>query len=215
LHSSSLAYSLSLRHGSSRQSSFIIRPASRAALRESPTPLVFISAGEWDPDTRTGMTEWASMFPEKGFTCIQTDLTMPESPAEDSEALMHHFETQLRSNIRLTMSAFPPVIFARASAGLIAQTYISSNPASGLFLVSPPPTNAAVHEKGLLPTPLKEFDFEPRFPIAVMASSAEMDVLQRESRLATDEGVDRLTVQSVDGQEAFVKADTWLDELGI
>ncbi|KZP12019.1 hypothetical protein FIBSPDRAFT_670129, partial [Athelia psychrophila] len=196
-------------------SSFVVRPASRAALRESPTPLVFVSAGEWDPDTRTGMTEWASMFPEKGFTCIQTDLTMPESPPADSAALMHHFETQLRSDIRLAMSAFPPVIFARASACLIAQAYISSNPASGLFLVSPPPTNAAVSERGLLPTPLEEFDFEPRFPIAVMAPPAEMDVLARDSRLAADAGVDRLAVHSVDGQEAFAAAETWLDELGI
>lgn len=42
------------------------------------------------------MREWASMFPEKGFTCIETDLTMPESPASDSEALMHHFEDRER-----------------------------------------------------------------------------------------------------------------------
>lgn len=36
------------------------------------------------------------MFPEKGFTCIETDLTMPESPASDSGALMHHFEDRER-----------------------------------------------------------------------------------------------------------------------
>lgn len=111
------------------------------------------------------------------------------------------------------MTAFPPVIFARSSACLIAQTYISSNPATALFLISPPPTND--NTKGRLPTRLKEFDFEPKFPIAVMASPTEMNVLTRESRLAKDEGVDKFTVENTEGQDAFVRAETWLDELGI
>lgn len=55
--------------------------------------LLVLTAG-W----RGSMTEWASMFPEKGFTCIQTDLTMPESPPADSAALMHHFETRERTS---------------------------------------------------------------------------------------------------------------------
>lgn len=176
------------------------------------------------------MNVFASMFPEKGFTCIQTDLTMPSSPAVDSEALMHHFESrkhssasklaahtihiniELSKDIRLAAIPFPPVLFARASACIIAQTYISSNPATGLFLISPPPTNTAA--KGPLPTVLKEFDFEAKFPIAVMASSKDMDIL-KESRLGSDIGVDKIEVAKVDGQEAFVAIEQWLDELGI
>lgn len=34
------------------------------------------------------------MFPEKGFTCIETDLTMPEETVTDSDALMQHFESR-------------------------------------------------------------------------------------------------------------------------
>ena len=39
--------------------------------------------------------DFASMFPEKGFTCMQSDLSMPESIVADSEALMHHFESRM------------------------------------------------------------------------------------------------------------------------
>jgi hypothetical protein len=104
------------------------------------------------------------------------------------------------------------VIFARSSASLIAQTYISSNPASGLFLISPPPSNSV--SKIILPTPLKEYDFEPKFPMAVMASRQEME-LYKESRLGRDPGVDKIEVENVEGQEAFVAIEQWLDELGI
>jgi len=159
------------------------------------------------------MTTFASIFAEKGFTCIECDLSMPDNSVANSETLMHHFESQLSSDIRLAGIPFPPVIFARSSASLIAQTYISSNPASGLFLISPPSSNLV--SKGLLPTPLPEFNFEPKFPIAVMASRQEMDLLKEESRLGGDPEVDKIEVENVEGHEAFVAIEHWLDELGI
>lgn len=179
------------------------------------------------------MTAFASMFPEKGFTCIETDLTMPDNAVTDSAALMHHFESrsrlsyccsvvwltlpssELASDIRLAAIPFPPVIFARGSASLVAQTYISSNPASGLFLISPPVSNAEPDVKASLPTPLKEFDFEPKFPIAIMAKPKEMQAIKAKSRLGQDPGVDRIEVDDVEGQKAFVAIDQWLDELGV
>jgi len=105
------------------------------------------------------------------------------------------------------------VIFARSSACLIAQTYISSNPASGLCLISPPPSNFA--SKAFLPTPLQEFDFEPKFPIAIMASQQEMSLFKKESRLGGDFGVDKIEIENTESQEAFVAIEQWLDELGI
>lgn len=54
------------------------------------------------------------------------------------------------------------------------QAYTGSNSATGLT-----PTNASAKEQ-LLPTPLKEFDYEPRFPIAVMAPPVDMDIFKRE-----------------------------------
>ena len=121
--------------------------------------------------------------------------------------------SELSSVIRLATIPFPPVIFARGFASLIAQFYISSNPASGLFLISPPSSNSA--SKGLLPTPLKEFDFEPKFPISIMATRKDMDVLRTESRLGGDLGVDKIEVENLEGQEALMAIENWLDELGI
>jgi hypothetical protein len=175
------------------------------------------------------MTAFASMFPEKGFTCLECDLSMPDNSVANSETLMHHFESrrwsiyiyfacltylpELSSDISLAGIPFPPVIFARSSASLIAQTYVSSNPASGLFLISPPSSNLVL--KGLLPTPLREFDFEPKFPIAIMASRQEMDLLKEESRLGRDPEIDKIEVENVEGHEAFLAIRHWLDELGI
>jgi hypothetical protein len=118
----------------------------------------------------------------------------------------------LSSAIRLAAISFPPVIFARSSACLISQTYISSNPASGLFLISPPPSNSA--SLGHLPTPLKEFDFEPKFPMAIMASLQELDML-KESRLGRDSGIDQIEMENKEGHEAFTAIEQWLHELGI
>lgn len=92
--------------------------------------------------------------------------------------------------------------------------YISSNPATGLVLISPIPTNAAL-PKTLLPTKLKEFDYEPKFPIAILATPKEMTRFRKESRLGEDPGVDMLTVEDVDSQQAFVEIQKWLDDIGI
>jgi len=47
-----------------------------------------------------------------------------------------------------------------------------------------------------------------------MASRQEME-LYKESRLGRDPGVDKIEVENVEGQEAFVAIEQWLDELGI
>ena len=132
----------------------------------------------------------------------------------------------MASHIRLLAIPFAPVIVARAGGTLIAQTYISSHPASALLLVSPPPSNSALFTptsaldtppKPLLPTPLPEFNFEPRFPVAVLATAQEQAVLERENRLWKDLDVDRMVVENdsaLVGQEGLLKIEQWLDELG-
>ena len=127
--------------------------------------------------------------------------------------------TELASHIRLLMIPFAPIIVARGAGTLIAQTYISSYPASALLLISPPPSNSvlAASDKSLLPTALPEFDFEPRFPVAIMATQQERSVLERENRLWKDPDVDKLVVRdetTLTGQEGLVKIEQWLDELG-
>ncbi|KAI0659916.1 hypothetical protein C8Q70DRAFT_982550 [Cubamyces menziesii] len=131
--------------------------------------------------------------------------------------LMPTCSTELASHIRMLAIPFAPVIISRAGATLIAQTYISSHPATGLLLISPPPSNASVPQS-LLPTPLEEFIFEARFPCAILCAEAEQSRLAAESRLWKDPGVDKIVVQDEDavvGQQGVVQIEQWLDELGI
>lgn len=48
-----------------------------------------------------------------------------------------------------------------------------------------------------------------------MGTSKEMETFKRESRLGKDEGVDIITVNDLEGQEAFVKMEQWLDDMGV
>ncbi|PIL23075.1 hypothetical protein GSI_14383 [Ganoderma sinense ZZ0214-1] len=166
------------------------------------------------------MSRCASWFAEKGFTSLELDLGRP-ADASTSEALMKHYEFELASHIRLLAIPFAPVIVARGAGTLIAQTYISSYPASALLLISPPPSNSALAasdtDKSLLPTALPEFDFEPRFPVAVMATKQERPVLEKENRLWKDPDVDKMVVEdeaALTGQEGLARIEEWLDELG-
>ncbi|PCH34994.1 hypothetical protein WOLCODRAFT_133680 [Wolfiporia cocos MD-104 SS10] len=209
-----------MRHSST---AYVLRSPPPSAPREVPTPLVFVSASKWDPRTRQGMRTLASMFAERGFTCLEVDLAPPES-ISTSESLMQHFEDELSSHIRLTAIPFAPIILARGTGALIAQTYISSHPASGLLLISPPKSNASVSsssftssDRQLLPTPLREFCFEPKFPCAVMCAQDEAATMQ-DNRLWKDACVDKLIVldqKGVDGQEGFSKIEQWLDDIGV
>ncbi|KAI0667227.1 hypothetical protein C8Q78DRAFT_982672 [Trametes maxima] len=205
----------STRH-SSTATAYLLRTPSSSAPREVPTPLVFVSSSNWDASSRNGMSAFASWYAERGYTCLEIDLAKPQNAAT-SDALMNHYEAELSSHIRTLAIPFAPVIISRAAGTLIAQTYISSHPAAGLLLISPPASNAAV-SRALLSTPLPEFDFEARFPVAVMCTEREQRGLNSESRLWRDPGVDRIVVkdeEAIVGQEGVVKIEQWLDEIGI
>ncbi|KAH9916040.1 uncharacterized protein B0H18DRAFT_1039403 [Fomitopsis serialis] len=208
-----------VRHSST---AYLLRTPPSSAPREVPTPLVFVSSSSWDPHSKTGFGSLATMLTARGFTCLEIDLAPPER-ADTSDALMRHFEAELSSHIRLTMIPFAPIIFARGSGALIAQTYISSHPASGLLLISPPVSNATLKSSSEadgnapLPTALPEFNFEPRFPCAILCTQQETKALA-ENRLWKDENVSKLIArneQTLDGQEGFVKIEQWLDEVGV
>ncbi|KAF8898571.1 hypothetical protein BD779DRAFT_1484601 [Infundibulicybe gibba] len=182
-----------------------------------PTPLVFVSASSWDKSTLGwfGATSVSRILSEKGFTCLECDLAPPSRVhIHTSQELMSHFESELRSTIRTCSIPFPPIIFAHSSACIIAQTYISSNPATGLFMISPPISNTSLPETQL-PTRLKEFDYEPKFPIAIMATAAEMNVIQNQSRLGKEPDVDKIVVTDIEGRQALQEVENWLDGLGV
>lgn len=86
-----------------------------------------------------------------------------------------------------------------------------------MLLISPPPHNAAL-SSSLLPTPLREFDFEPRFPCSILCTEEETALLAKENRLWKDPEVDKIIVEdasAIDGRDGLVKIEQWLDEIGV
>lgn len=100
------------------------------------------------------------------------------------------------------------MLFARSRAAVIAQSYISSHPASAMILMGDiPATNAEIG--------LEEFNFEPRFPIALLTTARKMEQLRETNRLAQDPQVELLTTEDLASTDAFLKITDWLDDLGI
>jgi len=198
------------------QSTVVFRRPPATAPREVPTPLVFVSAKAWDKTSQYGMTSFASMFAERGYMTMEVDIGLPDSKASTSEALLKHFEDELSSHIRLAGIPFAPIIFARSAGGaLIAQTYASSNPASGLILIAPSPSTSSDESQEILPTQLQEFDYEPRFPLLVIDIPAREKMQKDENRLLQDGGADFEVVEDLEGQDALMKMEKWMDEVGV
>ncbi|KAF7306677.1 hypothetical protein MIND_00459300 [Mycena indigotica] len=193
----------------------IVRTPPANAPRECPTPLLFVSAAKWDADSAKGIDSLSTVLTSKGFTCIHSDLS-PKTTTECPTALIDGFVHELKSELRLSgyASFFPPVIFGRAGASLIAQAYISSNPVSAMMLMGNIPAKNAEVPKTLLSAPLEEFNFEPKFPISLLTTPQHMQHLLEHNRLARA-GVSRYAVDELDGQEALLKIEEWLDKLGI
>ena len=105
--------------------------------------------------------------------------------------------------------------FARTGGTLIAQTYISSNPASGLVLIAPPPSNSSQEATKLLSTPLTEFDYEPRFPLLVVDTPERMEVHKDSNRLLQDPGVDSVISEELSGTDMLASVEKWMDSVGV
>ncbi|KAJ7666430.1 hypothetical protein B0H17DRAFT_1210624 [Mycena rosella] len=200
-------------------SSCVLRRPSPSAPRECPTPLLFVSAKGWDADSYRGyhLDTLTTTLSFKGFTCMHCDLSLRAPAPLDSTKIMNHFVADLKSQLRLTMHtvSFPPVIFARSSASLIAQAYIGSNPATAMMLTGAIPSTNADVPQALLPTRLEEFNFEPKFPIALLTTAHEMERLRKTNRLAQAPEVDLFTTHDLESQDALLKIEGWLDDLGI
>ncbi|KAF8912821.1 hypothetical protein CPB84DRAFT_1759588 [Gymnopilus junonius] len=195
-------------------SSVILHTPPSHAPRESPTPLVFVSSSSWDEGSLKGTPSIPTRLALKGFTSLQIDLQIPEASMKNSVTMMTEYEDELFSRIRSSSIPFPPVIFSREATCLIAQTYISSNPASGLVLISPPINNAELIGTKL-PTNLAEFDYEPKFPIAVIDTPERVADLLKRNRICQSGMVDVIPVDQLNEEETFSQIVQWLDKLGI
>lgn len=133
-----------------------------------------------------------------------------------SESRPTSWTLDLRSTVQYSMTPFAPVFISQSTACLVTQKYISSYPASGLILISPPTSNADLVEDKL-PTKVDEFIYEPKFPIAIIDTADRIEKLKATNRLCKDPSpfVDIIPVESTDGQPLFSAVDKWLDELGV
>ena len=156
-----------------------------------------------------------------------------------SLCIQHNRPTELNNSIKSSPIPFPPVLISHSLSSLISQAYVSSFPAAALVLISPPPSVAAalsilrarpVSEVGeILKTDMKEFDFEPRFPIAVLVGKGDgsKEIMERECRLVK-EGADLIEVEvdrkqqelpdvegGLDLDDLEGKMRDWMDEIGV
>jgi len=114
-------------------------------------------------------------------------------------------------------SPFPPLLFASSSSTLLAETYVSSHPLSGLVLHDPLPAplaNSSLPQA--FPNKLDEFDYEPFFPVAVIQGEGEGE----ECRLVREfggEDEDALVRKLTGGrdEEGWNKVMEWMDENGL
>jgi hypothetical protein len=112
----------------------------------------------------------------------------------------------------------------------LTQSYVSSNPLSGLVLSKPLPLNLAPQKFPNLffnnktdGNELKEFDFEPFFPVAVITSGEGGEGEGEEFRLIRDlkgyeeeeEGFVRRIREGENGLETWEKIMDWMDENGL
>ncbi|CAE6471484.1 unnamed protein product [Rhizoctonia solani] len=212
-----LFYNGQTTRSASTSTKYMLRNPSPSAPREVPRPLVIVSAEQWDAGSRDGMQDFAAMYAERGYTTLEIDLAPPppgDQVGKTSEALIEYLTKDLASHVRLAAIPFPPVIIARAGTCIVAQSYIESNPAYALALIEPPISNSSCVPK-LLPTPTKEFTFEPRFPIAMISASSKI----REHRIVREgekEGwVDLLDVKDLEGGGALIEIEKWMDSIGV
>jgi hypothetical protein len=101
-------------------SSFVrVRLPPASAPREAPTPLLFVSSKSWDEESTSGYSASCSISHSvlilahrmsflaqnlshgKGFTCIENDLTIPDTSKNDSNLLMKHYESGKRLSSHL------------------------------------------------------------------------------------------------------------------
>ncbi|TDL16609.1 hypothetical protein BD410DRAFT_816684 [Rickenella mellea] len=195
--------------------------ASHTAPREVPTPLVFLSTNALDRSSAKSLHELASSLTRQGFSSLELDLSLssPTQTLRTSEEVLQNAASELREAITTSPSPFPPVLVARGLASLVAQTYISSYPASALLLIDPPaspktyPLSSSEARK-FLPTKVKDFDFEPRFPVALIATpdSDSSSTSLTEHRLVSA-GADVFLAKRE--EDVMSLLENWLDELGV
>jgi len=129
---------------------------------------------------------------------------LPSLPHE--QVLIQKRETEMVRELKKAEMGFPPLLFSSHLSTLVARTYVSSHPLSGLLLHSPSiPSTVTSEHPGIFKTGLEEFTFEPNFPIGVMED------LQKEGE-GDDEGEGpEMLVGEIGTEEGWKKVLEWMD----
>ncbi|GAA6061222.1 hypothetical protein JCM10212_002681 [Sporobolomyces blumeae] len=209
-----------------QQRAFFRRSVSTARLVESTAsrslalPLCFVSVRGWDTPHLVGWQDWIDRFAAKGYSSLLLDVDPSDAVqrAKSTSELLSVLEQELASLLRdpATSSPFPPLLFASSASTLLAETYVSSHPLSGLVLDEPVvATTARTSLPEIFKTDPAEFNYEPGFPIAVI--ERERDGAARRHRLIEEFGGDddddlvrRLVAHRDEG--GFERVMAWMDE---
>ncbi|EGG12158.1 uncharacterized protein MELLADRAFT_102117 [Melampsora larici-populina 98AG31] len=156
---------------------------------------------------------WVHRFNQQGYSTVT--IYLPSQISNETPIDTHHL-SKLERDLQIQLSGqatsfFPPLLFSKGRLEcLLAQTYVSSNPLSGLVLISPPTEDSA------------SFDFEPRFPTLIMSTASQTSQsLAPDHRLLKDypDEVDHLEIVGGDSnmtdQTAFEKVKEWMDNNGL
>ncbi|GAA5971263.1 hypothetical protein JCM3765_000965 [Sporobolomyces pararoseus] len=228
-----------------------VRLVESTATRSLALPLCFVSLKGYEPSSSTSSPdfkrEWISKFSEKGYSSIivEIDPTIDSiTSSKTSKQLLSSLETEfisLLSSDSLTSSPFPPLLFSSGPiSSYLTQSYVSSNPLSGLLLYKPLPLDQIQNLFPLITTnsnndvevdeDLKEFDFEPFFPVAVVTSSNNEnhnqveEIKEQEENfrlikgLTEEEEEDGFVKRIKEGNndlETWEKVMNWMDENGL
>ncbi|SCZ93930.1 BZ3500_MvSof-1268-A1-R1_Chr6-3g08997 [Microbotryum saponariae] len=160
-----------------------------------------------------------------------------ETIRKNLEKLEEDYIAYLRTS---TTSPFPPLLFAHSTSTLLAETYVSSHPLSGMVLCSPPslsdfgrfdPFHPSQKQRQDLETaatsasstplgPTQDlFNYEPGFPIAITLphSTAPSSPLHERHRLLRDFGDDgeenvEAWIEGPIEEQNWQRVMDWMDE---
>ncbi|KAK4056916.1 hypothetical protein OIO90_002166 [Microbotryomycetes sp. JL221] len=184
-----------------------VKPSSSAE-RQLALPLSFITVK--GKDDIANWRHWTTRAADRGFESLVIELDSDSGDTTTRQGLAA-YESELTKVLRESSgSPFPPVLLASGEATLVAETYVSSHPLSGLFLHEP------VLLKGL-PRDL-EFTYEPLFPVGLLSQSVEQ--LRQDTRLGLEwyEGDDDGFVALMEGtrdDKGWRQFLSWLDRSGL
>ncbi|BGP39835.1 hypothetical protein JCM10450v2_003805 [Rhodotorula kratochvilovae] len=200
-------------------------PPSSSSSRHLALPLAFVSLSGWDKHDLAAWQPWVDRFADRGYSSLLLDIDPAKANTQaTSEERLAVLEQELVSLLRdpAASSPFPPLLFASSASSLLAETYVSSHPLSGLCLVSPfAAASAHTALPSAFPTQLKEFNYEPGFPIAVVApegsDAGEHRLVQEFGPLEGEEEDDALVRRLVGrrDEQGWEKVMEWMDQNGL